>query len=1174
MHGLCHRIARILTGLATAGLSFAVEPIVSERYLLAQASPDAGRPSLVLQLEHRSQIAGAFSPDGRIILTGSSDGTATVWEAETGSQLRRLNGHSGAVNAVAILPDGRTGVTAGRDGSVLLWDLSSGRQLRSLLGHPTWVSDVAVSPSGTTLLSVGGMDGLAILWDIETGRELRRFQGHSSAIEAAAFSPSGDRVATGGRDSVGILWDVGTGREIRRLSAGAQVVSVDFSPDGARLATGTGDGSAVLWDVESGVSLHRLPDHVGSRVSVAFSSDGGTVLTSMAADGSAVLWDVETGAEVGRHRIAGGSVVSLSFAPTGMQALASLSSGDMVLWSLTTGDELLRLEGRSAWLTSATFLPDGSGLVSGRPNGTRIRWNLSQGAPEPLLWGGGRFVAVQDFSGDGRLAITGNSETVVSADAAVREYSHFAVVWEVQAGGERQRLLGHTGEIRAVAMSRDGRRAATGGLDSTAVVWDVETGQVVRRFRLAEPVGSVHLADDGTRLLVGPTCAGPCGAQSNSAVLWSVETGNELLSFEQPNSIFSTEYSSDGDLVLIGDSRGVTGVWNGRTGESHGVLSGHDGPVRSIALSPDGQTLITGSDDGAAIVWEAGRWAARARLESPRGIRAVDISPDGQLALTASADGALRLWRLEDGDLVATAVTFTDGSWAVVAPDGRFDSGDLEAVEGLTWVFNDDPLHGLPIEVFMRDYYEPRLLGRLLAGEDFPPIGPLAGRNRVQPEVRIAAANSDGASASVTVEVRQSQRSFRALMGQDSLLISSGAADLRVFRDGQVVAFHDGPIPLGPDGRALLTFDSLPLPRWGTSPDVALSAYVFSEAFVDQRGVTWEGGVKSRTVSTRVSRANAQVARRAYVVAIGVDTYDDPAWNLRFAAEDAVAMSATLSQALGENPTFAEVVTVPLVSASDPRIRTSARKDVIRAVFDLLAGKPVEANLYAQIPGAARIRKAGPDDLVIVSFSAHGYADTRGRFYLFPSDIGSDFGASMDPDKLDRLVSSDDLRDWLREVDAGHLALVIDACHAAAAVEGVDFKPGPMGSRGFGQLAYDKGMRVLAASQAADVAVENSLLRQGLLTYALVFDGIAAGQADRFPMDGEIRVGEWLVYGRERVPLLYDEVMEGQVSTFGRNEPVEASGEADPYFQTPALFDFTYRRAGILPIVLGRSPEF
>ncbi len=147
-------------------------------------------------------------------------------------------------------------------------------------------------------------------------------------------------------------------------------------------------------------------------------------------------------------------------------------------------------------------------------------------------------------------------------------------------------------------------------------------------------------------------------------------------------------------------------------------------------------------------------------------------------------------------------------------------------------------------------------------------------------------------------------------------------------------------------------------------------------------------------------------------------------------------------------------------------------------------------------------------------------------------------------------------------MDAGDISLIVDACHAAASVEEeLDFKPGPMGSRGLGQLAYDKGMRILAASQVADVALESRLVKHGLLTYALVLDGLVQGRADFEPEDGRITLSEWLAYGLARVPSLADEIIRGEVRA-ARGIRIPKSGRR--ITQQPALFDFARRQGEVL----------
>jgi uncharacterized caspase-like protein len=293
-----------------------------------------------------------------------------------------------------------------------------------------------------------------------------------------------------------------------------------------------------------------------------------------------------------------------------------------------------------------------------------------------------------------------------------------------------------------------------------------------------------------------------------------------------------------------------------------------------------------------------------------------------------------------------------------------------------------------------------------------------------------------------------------------------------------------------------------------------------------------------------------------------VNRHENPSWDLRYAANDARQIRESMLARL-KGRGYEDVVSVLLVSDGQQNLATKAR---LKAVLDRLAGKAADVG---GIPGAEGLRQATPDDLVLISFSGHGYNE-GGLFYLIPGDTGPGNGKALTPALNARSISSDELSEWLKDVDAGDMAMVVDACHSAASV-GSEFKPGPMGSRGLGQLAFDKGMRILAASQADDVALEDDRIQQGLLSYALVKDGLEQGRADHKPQDRRITLEEWLSYGVSRVPLLAEEMKSGKLAAVrgtGRGfEDTDEPGEGAmrrKASQQPSLFDFTKGRRDVL----------
>jgi len=248
---------------------------------------------------HTSDVYSvAFSPDGKILASGSADNTIKLWDVATGREIRTLSGHTNWVLSVAFSPDGKilASGSCGKQegylcvqGEIKLWDVARGTEIRTLRGHTSDVYSVAFSPDGKILASGSG-DNTIQLWDVAKGTLLRTLQGHTSWVRSVAFSPDGKILASGSADKTIKLWDVATGREIRTLQGHtSDVYSVAFSPDGKVLASGSADRTIQLWDVAIGTLLRTLSGHTDSVRSVAFSPDG-RILASGSWDGTIKLW--------------------------------------------------------------------------------------------------------------------------------------------------------------------------------------------------------------------------------------------------------------------------------------------------------------------------------------------------------------------------------------------------------------------------------------------------------------------------------------------------------------------------------------------------------------------------------------------------------------------------------------------------------------------------------------------------------------------------------------------------------------------------------------------------------------------------------------------------------------------------------------------------------------------
>ena len=239
---------------------------------------------------HGVVASARFSPKGDLIVTGSWDNSAKIWNAQTGRVIRKLEGgHTSFVNTAVFSPDGQFVLTASDDGTAKLWNVETGEVTKTLEGHNDRVRSATFSPKGEFIVTTSS-DATARLWKADSGEFVREFQGHGYAVLCAEFSKDGRWLVTGSEDKTSRVWNVETADNLLTLSGHtASVTSVGFSPDMSRVITGSQDQAAKLWDAKTGKEILTLSRHTEDVTSVTFSPDGRQVLTG-SRDGTAVIW--------------------------------------------------------------------------------------------------------------------------------------------------------------------------------------------------------------------------------------------------------------------------------------------------------------------------------------------------------------------------------------------------------------------------------------------------------------------------------------------------------------------------------------------------------------------------------------------------------------------------------------------------------------------------------------------------------------------------------------------------------------------------------------------------------------------------------------------------------------------------------------------------------------------
>ena len=602
----------------------------------------------------------AFSPDGKLALSGDNSSVVRLWEIDSGQCLRVFEGHSDAVTSVAFSTDGKRALSGAYDSSVRLWEIDSGQCLRVFEGHSDAVNSVAFSTDGKRALS-GASDSSVRLWEIDSGQCLRVFEGHSDAVNSVAFSTDGKRALSGASDSSVRLWEIESGQCLRVFEGHSDWVrSVAFSTDGKRALSGASDSSVRLWEIDSGQCLRVFEGHSGSVNSVAFSTDGKWALSG-ADDSSVRLWEIDSGQCLRVFEGHSGSVNSVAFSPDGKRALSGAYDSSVRLWEIDSGQCLRVFEGHSGSVNSVAFSTDGKRALSGADDSSVRLWEIDSGQCLRVFEGHSNPVTSVAFSPDGKRALSG------AGDSSVR-------LWEIDSAQCLRIFEGHSDWVRSVAFSTDGKRALSGADDSSVRLWEIDSGQCLRVFEgHSDWVRSVAFSTDGKRAL--------SGADDSSVRLWEIDSGQCLRVFEgHSNPVTSVAFSPDGKRALSGAYDSSVRLWEIDSGQCLRVFEGHSGSVRSVAFSSDGKRALSGASDSSVRLWEIESGQCLNVLKAPLSV--LSIAFDGDHVLSGH-NSLIKIWSLSHIDELEPALPtrgrqYTNAKVLIVGNSGAGKTGLTE----------------------------------------------------------------------------------------------------------------------------------------------------------------------------------------------------------------------------------------------------------------------------------------------------------------------------------------------------------------------------------------------------------------------------------------------------------------------------------------------------------------
>jgi WD40 repeat protein len=623
--------------------------------------------------EHRGRqgslaTAVAYSPDGKQVASGGSDGLIRLWDRAT-MRLQEVLGAS-AITALAYFPNGTMLASAGADGNVRLWKLGRPKSqlAHTLPGTSGAFFGMAISPDNK-IVAAGGVDTALYMWTFDDKGELRNLpthRVHGGTIAALAFSPDGKTLASGSHDLTIRLWRQEKGRwTVKHVLKGhaKEIRTLAFSPSGKTLASAGDEGIIRLWNMSQ--NPPRLSAAQSSRggtiLHLAFGPKGSNVLATAQTDYTARLWTVGSGlrerAVVAGHE----STVNYVAFPPGkgrVTELATASSDWTVrLWDITNARPVDRTVGKPprghlSHVYAVNFAPDSRWLASCAADQGLMLWDMAGSEPKERYHLKKDTVIAYDLAiaPDGKAIAYGGSETS-------------ARLWDPEKKWQLRRFSDHPSVISRVVFSSDGRFVVTSS-SKDALLFDAATGQLVHKFAGHKAsVNDVAISLDGKYVLTG---AGNYLVQDGKIVykdgkalfddctvrLWDRETGKELYIFkDQDVPIYSVAFSADSRRIFYGTYDAKLRQFDITSAPRQlPAIKGSAGVVYTVTTSADGTLMATVGLDGKIILWDQNTLKRLREWTMSEVVYRVRFAPDSRHLAIHMGTGVILVVRVRGGE--------------------------------------------------------------------------------------------------------------------------------------------------------------------------------------------------------------------------------------------------------------------------------------------------------------------------------------------------------------------------------------------------------------------------------------------------------------------------------------------------------------------------------------------
>ena len=582
---------------------------------------------------HEGTVRGVrFSPDESRVLSWSYDGTARLWETESGKQIAVLQ-HDAGVRGAVYTSDRI--LTWSFDGTARLWDKNG--QPIAVLEHNDVLGGASFSTDKKRVLT-WSYDGTARLWNSIDGKAVS-VMNQKSAVSDAQFLSQEKLVLTWSSTPTAHVWNADTGEEVVALRHDKDICGALVLSDQNRILTWSDDGSVRLWDT-AGKQLLRLDleAKAGASVTARLSEDQTRLLAWN--DTTVRVWNISEAKEERQFQHSS-AVVRATLASDNSKLLTRCRDNSIRLWELSSGKQLNHLQ-EQANISVAPWWPEKDAVITICDDGSARIWlTAKNGEWSPAQIGASRIRDVQ-FNSE-------SSIRVLSDDGAMRWFSLGNLQHEYA-------LVRHRGEMLDWTFSQKGDRLLTASADGSARLWDLNPNRFIE-LRQDEKVLGVKFSKDSGKVLTWSSDGTVC--------LWEEATGNRLFAIQHAGQVAG--WSDDERIIVASSERAITALASDN-GKQVAEIDVRSKPLR-VLLTPNGDKIAAVFEDGTASVWNGRTGRTIADLKNAGNINQAIFSSDGKQMVTCSTDNNARVWDASSGALLHT-FTHDALTETVLSPDG------------------------------------------------------------------------------------------------------------------------------------------------------------------------------------------------------------------------------------------------------------------------------------------------------------------------------------------------------------------------------------------------------------------------------------------------------------------------------------------------------------------------